>query len=90
MANHVRGAVVHLAARVGLGTGVQELQDCTPTSSYGTSVRLSELAATVRGTLILASAMVARREGRYRCDARRGPSPAQNGTAVSRAEACGA
>lgn len=67
-------AVVHLAAKVGLGVDVDDLEDYVSSNDLGTAVLL-RAAASVRIRLVVqASSMVVYGEGRYRC-ARHGVVP---------------
>jgi len=60
-------AVLHHAAKVGMGRGVGDLPDYVSVNDYGTAVLLE--AATRRGVgrVVLASSMVVYGEGAYRC-----------------------
>jgi dTDP-L-rhamnose 4-epimerase len=60
-------AVCHLAAKVGLGVGVQDLPDYASVNDYGTGVLLAGMARAGVGRLVLASSMVVYGEGRGRC-----------------------
>ena len=60
-------AVIHLAARVGLGVDVDDLPDYADTNVHGTAVLLAAMAAAGVGRLVLASSMVIYGEGRGRC-----------------------
>ena len=60
-------AVVHLAAKVGLGVDVQDLPDYADNNVTGTAVLLSAMARAGVGRLVLASSMVVYGEGRGRC-----------------------
>ncbi|MEP6852967.1 MAG: NAD-dependent epimerase/dehydratase family protein [bacterium] len=59
--------VIHLAAKVGLGVGVDDLPDYAGSNDLGTAVLLAELARAGVGRLVLASSMVAYGEGIGRC-----------------------
>lgn len=62
-----RDAVVHLAAKVGLGVDLDDLPDYASSNDYGTAVLLAQMARAGIGRLTLASSMVAYGEGRGRC-----------------------
>jgi dTDP-L-rhamnose 4-epimerase len=70
-------AVVHLAAKVGLGVDVQDLPDYADSNDHGTAVLLAAMARAGVGRLVLASSMVVYGEGVGRCpvhgDVRPGP-----------------
>ncbi|WP_020387471.1 NAD-dependent epimerase/dehydratase family protein [Kribbella catacumbae] len=59
-------AVVHLAAKVGLGVDLDDMDDYVSTNSLGTAVLLRQLGQVRR--LIYASSMVVYGEGSYECD----------------------
>jgi dTDP-L-rhamnose 4-epimerase len=59
--------VCHLAAKVGLGLGVQDLPDYASVNVYGTGVLLAGMARVGVRRLVLASSMVVYGEGRGRC-----------------------
>ncbi|MEO3874703.1 NAD-dependent epimerase/dehydratase family protein [Nonomuraea sp. B12E4] len=61
------GAVVHQAAKVGLGVDVADLPDYASVNVYGTAVLLAAMAAHGVGRLVLASSMVVYGEGAYDC-----------------------
>ncbi|SDK94512.1 NAD-dependent epimerase/dehydratase family protein [Nonomuraea jiangxiensis] len=61
------GAVVHQAAKVGLGVNVADLPDYASVNVYGTAVLLAAMAAHGVGRLVLASSMVVYGEGAYDC-----------------------
>jgi len=58
--------VIHLAAKVGLGVRLDDIDDYVSSNSLGTAVLLKSL-GTVRN-LVYASSMVVYGEGRYDCD----------------------
>ena len=60
-------AVVHLAAKVGLGVDVQDLPDYADSNDRGTAVLLAAMARVGIGRLVLAGSMVAYGEGLGRC-----------------------
>ena len=60
-------AVVHLAAKVGLGLGLDDLDDYVRTNDLGTAVVLQAAAARSVGRLVYASSMVVYGEGAYAC-----------------------
>ncbi|MBP2708230.1 NAD-dependent epimerase/dehydratase family protein [Microbispora sp. RL4-1S] len=60
-------AVVHQAAKVGLGVDVADLPDYTSINAYGTAVLLAAMARHGVGRLVLASSMVVYGEGAYDC-----------------------
>jgi dTDP-L-rhamnose 4-epimerase len=64
--------VVHLAAKVGLGVDLDDMDDYVSTNSLGTAVLLREMGRTRVRHLVYASSMVVYGEGRYDCD-RHGP-----------------
>jgi dTDP-L-rhamnose 4-epimerase len=70
-------AVVHLAAKVGLGVNLEDLTDYVTSNDLGTAVLLRAMAGTRAGTpirrLVLASSMVVYGEGAYHC-AEHGPA----------------
>ncbi|MEO3889351.1 NAD-dependent epimerase/dehydratase family protein [Nonomuraea sp. B5E05] len=61
------GAVVHQAAKVGLGVNVADLPGYASTNVYGTAVLLAAMAARDVRRLVLASSMVVYGEGAYDC-----------------------
>jgi len=65
-------AVVHLAAKVGLGVGVDDLDDYAWHNDYGTAVVLRAAAAQRVPRIVFASSMVVYGEGAYACP-RHGP-----------------
>ncbi|ETK30580.1 NAD-dependent epimerase/dehydratase family protein [Microbispora sp. ATCC PTA-5024] len=60
-------AVVHQAARVGLGVDVSDLPSYASINVYGTAVLLAAMARHGVGRLVLASSMVVYGEGAYAC-----------------------
>ncbi len=60
-------AVVHLAAKVGLGVDVQDLPDYADSNATGTAVLLAGMARAGVERLVLASSMVVYGEGLGRC-----------------------
>ncbi|KAA9374575.1 NAD-dependent epimerase/dehydratase family protein [Microbispora cellulosiformans] len=60
-------AVVHQAAKVGLGVDVADLPDYASVNVYGTAVLLAAMARHGVGRLVLASSMVVYGEGAYEC-----------------------
>lgn len=60
-------AVVHLAAKVGLGLDISDLPDYASSNDLGTAVLLSRMAAAGVPRLVLASSMVVYGEGSYTC-----------------------
>ncbi|GAA3514990.1 NAD-dependent epimerase/dehydratase family protein [Streptosporangium album] len=60
-------AVVHQAAKVGLGVDVADLPDYTSVNAYGTAVLLAAMARHGVSRLVLASSMVVYGEGAYDC-----------------------
>ncbi len=60
-------AVVHLAAKVGLGVDVQDLPDYADSNVHGTAVLLAAMARAGVGRLVLASSMVVYGEGLGSC-----------------------
>lgn len=65
-------AVVHLAAKVGLGVDLNDLTDYVASNDLGTAVLLRTMAATRVRRLVLAGSMVVYGEGAYTC-AEHGP-----------------
>ena len=59
--------VVHLAAKVGLGVGIDDMADYVSSNDHGTAVLLRALAAGDIGRFVQASSMVVYGEGRYEC-----------------------
>ncbi len=60
-------AVVHLAAKVGLGVNLGDLDDYVSSNDLGTAVTLQAMARSGVQRLVLASSMVVYGEGAYRC-----------------------
>lgn len=60
-------AVVHLAAKVGLGVDLGDLEDYVSSNDLGTAVLLREMAHAGVGRLVLAGSMVVYGEGAYAC-----------------------
>ena len=60
--------VIHLAAKVGLGVDLDDLDDYVSSNSLGTAVLLRQLAHAKIQHLVYASSMVVYGEGRYDCD----------------------
>jgi len=60
-------AVVHLAAKVGLGVDLDDVDDYVSTNDFGTAVVLRAAAHAGVRRLVQASSMVVYGEGRYRC-----------------------
>ena len=65
---HGIDTVVHLAAKVGLGVDLDDLDDYVSSNSLGTAVLLRQLAHAKIRHLVYASSMVVYGEGRYDCD----------------------
>jgi dTDP-L-rhamnose 4-epimerase len=70
-------AVVHLAARVGVGQSMYEIAEYTDANSRGTAVLLEALAARPLRKLVVASSMSIYGEGLYRDDEGREVEPAE-------------
>ncbi len=60
-------AVIHLAAKVGLGVSLDDLDDYVSSNDLGTAVVLKAMAATGVARIVLAGSMVVYGEGAYRC-----------------------
>ncbi|GAB3831597.1 NAD-dependent epimerase/dehydratase family protein [Kribbella italica] len=60
--------VIHLAAKVGLGVDLDDIDDYVSSNSLGTAVLLKQLAHSKVRNLVYASSMVVYGEGRYECD----------------------
>jgi dTDP-L-rhamnose 4-epimerase len=60
--------VIHLAAKVGLGVDLDDLDDYVSTNGLGTAVLLRQLAHSNVRHVVYASSMVVYGEGRYDCD----------------------
>ena len=70
-------AVVHLAAKVGLGVDIADMADYVSSNDLGTAVLLRRCAAAGVTGVVQASSMVVYGEGRYTCcDPRCGPARA--------------
>ncbi|MFZ1286917.1 MAG: NAD-dependent epimerase/dehydratase family protein [Candidatus Phosphoribacter sp.] len=69
--NALRGAsaVVHLAAKVGLGVDIDDVDDYVSSNDLGTAVVLRACAAEDVPRVVVASSMVVYGEGRYTCAA---------------------
>ena len=65
-------AVMHLAAKVGLGVDLDDLEDYVSSNDLGTAVLLRAMACAGVGRLVLAGSMVVYGEGAYAC-AEHGP-----------------
>ncbi|TCN42099.1 dTDP-L-rhamnose 4-epimerase [Kribbella orskensis] len=61
-------AVVHLAAKVGLGVDLDDMDDYVSSNSLGTAVLLRRLGRRKVRRLVYASSMVVYGEGHYECD----------------------
>jgi dTDP-L-rhamnose 4-epimerase len=59
--------IVHLAAKVGLGVDIRDIDDYTYRNSYGTAVVLRVAAELAITRVVYASSMVVYGEGAYRC-----------------------
>ena len=59
--------VVHLAAKVGLGVDLGDLDDYVSSNDLGTAVLVQEMARAGVGRLVVASSMVVYGEGAYQC-----------------------
>ncbi len=77
MRGAVRGAraVVHLAAKVGLGLDLDDMDDYVSSNDLGTAVVLRACAAERVPRVVLASSMVVYGEGRYSCSSHGVVSP---------------
>ena len=69
-------AVVHLAAKVGLGVDIADMDDYVSSNDHGTAVLMRCLAASGIRRFVQASSMVVYGEGRYTCNDHGGVSPA--------------
>jgi dTDP-L-rhamnose 4-epimerase len=67
--------VIHLAAKVGLGVDLDDVDDYVSSNSLGTAVLLRQLAHARIRHLVYASSMVVYGEGRYDCDRHGGVAP---------------
>jgi dTDP-L-rhamnose 4-epimerase len=65
---HGVDAVVHLAAKVGLGVDLDDMDDYVSTNSLGTAVVLRAMGRRKVQRLVYASSMVVYGEGNYECD----------------------
>ena len=61
-------AVIHLAAKVGLGVDLDDMDDYVSSNSLGTAVLLRAMGRRKVRHLVYASSMVVYGEGRYECD----------------------
>ncbi|WP_112237951.1 NAD-dependent epimerase/dehydratase family protein [Kribbella monticola] len=61
-------AVIHLAAKVGLGVDLDDMDDYVSSNSLGTAVLLRAMGRHKIHKLVYASSMVVYGEGRYECD----------------------
>jgi len=78
-------AVVHLAAKVGLGVAIDDMPDYLSSNAHGTAVLLRALATHGVGRLVQASSMVVYGEGAYTCPEHGGVAPrARTHQALSR------
>jgi dTDP-L-rhamnose 4-epimerase len=68
-------AVVHLAAKVGLGVNLDDLDDYVSSNALGTAVLLKAMAHTPVRRLVLAGSMVVYGEGAYDCSVHGPVSP---------------
>ncbi len=68
-------AVVHLAAKVGLGVALSDIDDYVRQNDLGTAIVLRAAAETRVGRVVFASSMVVYGEGSYACS-EHGPVPA--------------
>jgi len=77
VANSLRGvdAVVHLGAKVGLGVGIDDMDDYVSSNDLGTAVLLRAMAGAGIVRFVQASSMVVYGEGRYTCEAHGPVSP---------------
>jgi dTDP-L-rhamnose 4-epimerase len=71
---HAADAVVHLAAKVGLGVGIDDIDDYVASNDLGTAVLL-RAAAERAPHVVYASSMVVYGEGAYRCAEHGGVHP---------------
>lgn len=69
-------AVVHLAAKVGLGVDIADMDDYVSSNDHGTAVLLRALATSDIRRFVQASSMVVYGEGRYTCQDHGPVSPA--------------
>jgi len=68
-------AVVHLAAKVGLGVDLSDIDDYVSNNDLGTAVVLRALAQVGCRRLVVASSMVVYGEGRYHCEVHGSTAP---------------
>lgn len=68
-------AVVHLAAKVGLGVDIHDMDDYVSSNDYGTAVLLRCLSASEVRRFVQASSMVVYGEGHYTCSDHGSVSP---------------
>lgn len=61
-------AVVHLGAKVGLGVGIDDMDDYVSSNDLGTAILLRAMAGAGIVRLVQASSMVVYGEGRYTCE----------------------
>ncbi len=69
-------AVVHLGAKVGLGVGIDDMDDYVSSNDLGTAVLLRAMADAGIVRFVQASSMVVYGEGRYTCEVHGPVSPA--------------
>lgn len=69
-------AVIHLAAKVGLGVGIDDIDDYVSSNNLGSAALLRAMAAADVGRFVQASSMVVYGEGRYLCTEHGPVSPA--------------
>lgn len=88
--------VVHLAAKVGLGVDVTDIDDYVSNNDLGTAVVLRAMAEVGCRRLVVASSMVVYGEGRYQCEVHgstapgpRAESDLRDGLFDPRCPACG-
>ncbi|HEY5821086.1 MAG TPA: NAD-dependent epimerase/dehydratase family protein [Propionibacteriaceae bacterium] len=74
-------AVVHLAAKVGLGVDISDIADYALQNDYGTAVVLGAAAAAGISRIVYASSMVVYGEGAYACPQHGATSPPARRTA---------
>lgn len=72
---HGVDTVVHLAAKVGLGVDLDDMDDYVSTNSLGTAVVLRAMGRRKVSRLVYASSMVVYGEGHYECDRHGAVSP---------------
>ncbi|MEX1047642.1 MAG: NAD-dependent epimerase/dehydratase family protein [Actinomycetota bacterium] len=91
-------AVAHLAAKVGLGVDLGDIEEYVSHNGFGTAALLGAMhARSFAGRLVLGSSMVVYGEGRYRCDEHglvapgpRNPNDLAEGKFEPRCPGCGA